>query len=154
MLHSRSVRWLAVLALPVVLLALPPAPRADDVEAGDGTPVPRLFTRVPAPDGIQIRRYNKTDGKQPGKKDRVLVHYEGTLDDGTVFDSSIRRRRPEVFHLDKVIPCWKVALTRLRVGEKAQVICPPATAYGAKGSPPSVPKFARLTFELELLAIP
>jgi FKBP-type peptidyl-prolyl cis-trans isomerase FkpA len=151
-LQSRLARLLAFVALPSALLGLPPAPRADDVETG-GAPHPRRFIRVPAPDGIQIRRYNKTDGAQPGKKDRVLVHYQGTLDDGTVFDSSLERRRPEVFRLDKVIPCWKVALMRLHAGERAQVICPSATAYGAKGSPPAVPKNARLTFELELLDV-
>jgi FKBP-type peptidyl-prolyl cis-trans isomerase len=141
-------------ALPLALalvLAAPAAPRADDLE-DDGV-IARRFTRVPAPDGIQIRRYNKTDGARPGPKDHVLVHYHGTLEDGDVFDSSVRRRRPSTFRLDKVIPCWKEALTRLRVGEKAEVICPAAAAYGAKGSPPSIPPHARLTFEIELLDV-
>jgi len=144
-------RLLPLLAL-AALLAPSPAPRADDLEA-TSTPAPRRFTRVPAPDGIQIRRYNKTDGPQPGPKDTVLVHYEGTLDDGTVFDSTLRQRRPAALRLDKVIPCWKVALTRLHQGEKAQVICPAEVAYGAKGSPPSIPTNARLTFEIELLDV-
>lgn len=120
--------------------------------SGDPGPA-RRFTRVPAPDGIQIRRYNQTDGEKPGPKDRVVVNYRGTLDDGVVFDSSFERRRPARFRLDRVIPCWTEALTRLRVGERAQVICPPAVAYGSKGSPPAIPSNARLTFELELLRI-
>jgi len=140
--------WIALAAL----LSLPTIPLADDLGAGSA-PVVRRFTRVPAPDGIQIRRYNKTAGAQPGPSDGVLVHYHGTLADGTVFDSSVERRRPSVFRLDKVIPCWQVALTRLHVGEKAQVICPAEVAYGAKGSPPSIPGHARLTFEIELLDI-
>jgi FKBP-type peptidyl-prolyl cis-trans isomerase FkpA len=139
-------------SIAFVLLALsfvvPSVPRADDTE-----PVQRRFTRVPAPDGIQIRRYNKTDGKSPGKKDRVLVHYHGSLDNGDVFDSSLVRRRPAQFQLEKVIPCWKTALPRLHVGEKAQVICPSAVGYGAKGSPPDIPPHARLTFEIELIEI-
>jgi len=141
--------------LPLVLalaLIAPGGARADDLEDG-APPVARRFTRVPAPDGIQIRRFNRTQGAQPGPKDQVLVHYQGTLDDGAVFDSSLRRRRPGTFRLDKVIPCWKEALTRLHVGEKAEVICPAAVAYGAKGSPPSIPPNARLTFEIELLEV-
>ena len=122
--------------------------------SASGDPAPaRHFTRVPAPDGIQIRRYNKTDGQKPGAKARVVVNYRGTLDDGAVFDSSLERHRPAQFRLDHVIPCWTEALTRLRVGEKAQVICPPAVAYGSKGSPPDIPSNARLTFEVELLGI-
>ncbi len=113
----------------------------------------RRFTRVVAPDGIQIRRWNKTDGKKPGKSDTVVVHYHGTLKDGTVFDSSVRRRQPASFSLDQVIPCWTEALTRLRVGEKAEVICPPRTAYGLRGSPPKIPRNATLKFDLELLAV-
>ncbi|HKJ24966.1 MAG TPA: FKBP-type peptidyl-prolyl cis-trans isomerase [Myxococcota bacterium] len=144
-------RFLPLLAL-AALLSPAPAPRADDVGSAS-PPVVRRFTRVPAPDGIQIRRYNKTDGPRPGPKDTVLVHYEGTLEDGTVFDSTLRQRRPAALRLDKVIPCWKVALTRLREGEKAQVICPAEVAYGAKGSPPSIPSNARLTFEIELIDV-
>jgi FKBP-type peptidyl-prolyl cis-trans isomerase FkpA len=83
----------------------------------------------------------------------VIVHYHGTLQDGTVFDSSVERRRPTNFRMDQMIPCWVEALTRLHVGEKARVTCPPETAYGAKGSPPAVPANATLTFELELLGV-
>lgn len=115
---------------------------------------PRRFVRVPAPDGIVIRRLNKTDGAKPEKEDRVVVHYHGTLQDGTVFDSSVDRGRPASFSLDKVIPCWTEAITRLRVGEKAEIRCPPATAYGLKGSPPRIPQNATLTFEVELISIP
>jgi FKBP-type peptidyl-prolyl cis-trans isomerase FkpA len=114
---------------------------------------PRRFVRVRAPDGIVIRRYNKTEGKIPEKEDRVVVHYHGTLKDGTVFDSSVDRGRPASFSLEKVIPCWTEAITRLRVGEKAEIICPPATAYGLKGSPPTIPQNATLTFEVELLSV-
>jgi FKBP-type peptidyl-prolyl cis-trans isomerase len=133
-------------ALAGLLLLAAAAVRADDVET------PRRFTRVRAPDGIQIRRYNKTEGRMPAEQDRVIVSYEGRLDDGTVFDRT-RPRRPASFRLDKVVPCWTAALTRLRVGERAEIICPSDTAYGAKGSPPRVPPHSRLTFEVEILGI-
>lgn len=114
---------------------------------------PRRFVRVPAPDGIQIRRFNKTDGPMPDKDDRVVVHYHGTLQDGTVFDSTRERRSPANLSMEQVIPCWKEALTRLRVGEKAELRCPPSTAYGLKGFPPKVPPNARLVFQVEILGI-
>jgi FKBP-type peptidyl-prolyl cis-trans isomerase FkpA len=138
------------LALVAPLLAVPLVVRADDAAAG--APV-RRFVRVPAPDGIQIRRYNKTDGKSPDEKDRVVVHYHGTLKDGTVFDSSLKSGHPAVFSLKKVVPCWKEALKRMHVGEEARLTCPPDTAYGPKGSPPVIPPNATLNFEIELVGI-
>jgi FKBP-type peptidyl-prolyl cis-trans isomerase FkpA len=113
----------------------------------------RAFTRLPAPYGIQIRRFNKTDGAQPERTDRVSVHYRGTLKDGSVFDSSAERGRPAVFYLKRMIPCWTEALIRLHVGERAEIVCPPDTAYGARGAPPSIPPDATLTFQIELLGI-
>lgn len=123
------------------------APAAAEGEAS------RAFTRVPAPDGIQIRRFNETDGAQPGRSDRVSVHYHGTFENGHVFDSSVERGRPATFPLDRVIRCWTEAVTRLHVGEKAEVVCPPETAYGARGAPPTIPPNATLIFEIELLGI-
>lgn len=130
----------------------PDAPADGDAGGVQSTPV-RRFVRVPAPDGIQIRRYNKTDGPSPGKKDRVVVHYHGTLEDGTVFDSSMNRGHPAAFPMKKVVPCWQAALPLLHVGEEARLTCPPDTAYGPKGSPPSVPPNETLTFEIKLLGI-
>ncbi len=141
-----SSRILATLFfLPLSLAPLPV--HGDDVSA------PRRFTRVPAPEGVQIRRFNKTEGESPEKGGRVTVHYHGTLPDGRVFDSTRRRGRPASFRLDGVIECWKIALPRLRVGEKAEIICPPDVAYGGKGSPPTIPGNARLKFEVELLGV-
>jgi FKBP-type peptidyl-prolyl cis-trans isomerase FkpA len=130
--------------------AVPPDSAAEGSE-----PAPaRRFTRVPAPNGIQIRRFNKTDGAMPKPTDRVKVHYHGTLKDGgAVFDSSRERGRPSTFPLNRVVPCWTEAMTRLRVGETAEIMCPAATAYGPKGSPPSIPPNADLIFEVELISI-
>ena len=125
---------------------------ADEPAPARPTPV-RAFKRVPAPDGIQIRRLNETTGAKPERNDRVVVHYHGTLKDGSVFDSSVERGRPENFKMGSVVPCWTEALTRLRVGEKAKIVCPPDTAYGPKGSPPKIPPNATLHFEIELLGI-
>ena len=139
------------LVLVLALGALPAS--AQPAEPANDEPQPRRFVRVRAPNGIQIRRYNKTEGKMPTSKSRVIVHYHGTLEDGTVFDSSVKRRGPENMALEKVIPCWQEAFVLLRVGEKAQLRCPPATAYGLKGQPPSIPPNATLTFEIEILDV-
>lgn len=92
-------------------------------------------------------------GIQPGPKDVVVVHYQGSLADGTVFDSSIQRGQPARFPLNRVIPCWKEALQMMRVGGKAKVVCPPDIAYGARGAPPRIPPNATLTFEVQLLDV-
>ncbi|MFQ5416119.1 MAG: FKBP-type peptidyl-prolyl cis-trans isomerase [Myxococcota bacterium] len=149
----RQSRWVfgSLLSGFVVLAALSCSAAED---AGEVAPAPaRKFTRVPAPDGIQIRRYNQTDGAQPRPTDRVRVHYHGTFDDGTVFDSSVERGTPATFPLNRVIPCWTKAVTLLHVGEKAEVICPPDQAYGKQGAPGRIPPNARLTFEIELLEV-
>jgi FKBP-type peptidyl-prolyl cis-trans isomerase FkpA len=150
---ARALLVSTSLAVFCLLLAVAPNAPADGDAAGVRSAPVRRFVRVPAPDGIQIRRYNKTDGASPGKKDRVVVHYHGTLEDGTVFDSSRTRGQPAAFPMKKVVPCWQQALPLLHVGEEARLTCPPATAYGAKGSPPNVPPNETLTFEIELIGI-
>jgi FKBP-type peptidyl-prolyl cis-trans isomerase FkpA len=150
---ARTPLVAAPLVLFLSLLGVSPDALAGDEAAVAPASAKRAFVRVPAPDGIQIRRYNKTDGASPGKKDRVVVHYHGTLEDGTVFDSSVKRGQPSAFPIKNVIPCWQESLTRLHVGEEARLTCPPDTAYGAKGSPPNVPPNETLTFEVELLGI-
>ena len=143
----RGSAW--IIALLALVVSVLPASAEEEGAEEDA----RGFTRVPAPDGIQIRRTNETDGAKPSKTDRVVVHYHGTLSNGKVFDSSVERGSPATFPLDRVVPCWTEAVTRMHVGEKAEVICPPDTAYGARGAPPLIPPNATLTFEIELLGI-
>jgi FKBP-type peptidyl-prolyl cis-trans isomerase FkpA len=92
-------------------------------------------------------------GAMPNAVDRVKVHYRGTLADGTEFDSSYKRNEPAVFPLNRVVPCWTQGLQKIKVGGKATLTCPSATAYGERGAPGAVPPNATLTFEVELLAI-
>jgi FKBP-type peptidyl-prolyl cis-trans isomerase len=83
----------------------------------------------------------------------VKVHYEGSFIDGTVFDSSLQRGEPIKFPLTQVIKCWTEGLQRMKVGEKAKLVCPPGIAYGDRGRPPQVPPGSTLVFEVELLEI-
>jgi len=101
--------------------------------------------------GIVIRTITPGSGASPTAADVVKVHYEGKLIDGTVFDSSLKRGEPAEFPLTGVVPCWTEALQKMKKGEKAQVVCPSAVAYGDRGAPPDIPPGATLSFEIELI---
>lgn len=92
-------------------------------------------------------------GPQPSATDVVQVHYTGTLIDGTVFDSSVKRGQPAEFPLNQVIPCWTEGVAKMKVGGKAKLVCPCSIAYGDNGRPPVIPGGATLVFEVELLDI-
>lgn len=91
-------------------------------------------------------------GLQPTATDTVEVHYHGTLEDGTVFDSSVERGQPAKFPLNRVITCWQQGIPQLKVGGKAVLTCPPELAYGPRGTG-RIPPNATLTFEVELLGV-
>lgn len=101
--------------------------------------------------GIVIRVITPGSGASPAATDVVKVHYEGKLIDGTIFDSSIKRGQPAEFALNAVVPCWSEAVQKMKKGEKSQIVCPSAVAYGDAGSPPVIPPGATLSFEVELL---
>jgi FKBP-type peptidyl-prolyl cis-trans isomerase FkpA/FKBP-type peptidyl-prolyl cis-trans isomerase FklB len=93
------------------------------------------------------------NGATPKASDKVTVHYQGTLVDGTVFDSSIARGAPATFPLNGVIKCWTEGVQMIKVGGKAKLVCPASIAYGDRGSPPKIKPGATLVFEVELLEI-
>lgn len=105
------------------------------------------------PSGVKISHTAVGTGANPTAADTVKVHYRGTLVDGKEFDSSYKRNAPATFPLGRVIPCWTEGMQKIKVGGKATLTCPPATAYGDRGAGAAVPPNATLTFEVELLAI-
>ena len=105
------------------------------------------------PSGVKIVHTVDGTGAQPKASDTVKVHYRGTLADGKEFDSSIKRGAPASFPLNRVVPCWTEGMQKIKVGGKATLTCPPASAYGERGAGNSVPPNSTLTFEVELLAI-
>ena len=105
------------------------------------------------PNGVKIVHSTDGTGPQPQATDTVKVHYRGTLADGKEFDSSYKRGAPATFPLNRVVPCWTEGVQKIKVGGKATLTCPPATAYGDRGVGGVVPPNATLTFEVELLAI-
>ncbi len=105
------------------------------------------------PSGVKVTHTTVGTGASPQATDAVKVHYRGTLADGKEFDSSYKRNVPATFPLNRVIPCWTEGMQKMKVGGKATLTCPPATAYGDRGAGNAVPPGATLTFEVELLAI-
>ena len=92
-------------------------------------------------------------GQSPESTDTVEVHYEGTLTNGAVFDSSIQRGTPAEFPLNRVIACWTEGVGMMKIGGKARLVCPPGIAYGDRGAPPKIPGGAVISFNVELLSI-
>ena len=108
---------------------------------------------VTLPSGLQYKVLNEGSGKQPKATDRVQCHYEGTLIDGTVFDSSIRRGEPAVFGVSQVIPGWVEALQLMNEGAKWRLYIPQEMAYGAHGAGEQIPPYSALIFDVELIKV-
>ncbi len=105
------------------------------------------------PSGLVFKSLGGGSGESPKNTDTVKVNYKGTLIDGTEFDSSYKRGQPAEFPLMGVIPCWTEGLQKMKVGEKARLVCPSNIAYGDQGRPPTIPGGATLVFEVELVGI-
>jgi FKBP-type peptidyl-prolyl cis-trans isomerase FklB len=103
--------------------------------------------------GLQYEVIKEAEGPQPGPDDIVTVHYEGSLTDGTVFDSSIKRGTPIDLPVGGVIPGWVEGLQLMHVGEKYKLYIPSELAYGEQSPSPLIPANSVLVFDLELLGI-
>ncbi|MEK6284849.1 MAG: FKBP-type peptidyl-prolyl cis-trans isomerase [Acidobacteriota bacterium] len=94
-------------------------------------------------------------GESPKPGRNVTVHYTGTLENGTKFDSSVDSGQPYTFLIGTraVIDGWDEGIMTMKVGGKRRLIIPPNLAYGAAGRPPKIPPNATLIFEIELLGV-
>ncbi len=108
---------------------------------------------VTLPSGLQYEVVREGTGAKPKPSDTVEVHYHGTLIDGTVFDSSVRRGTPATFGVTQVIPGWVEALQLMPVGSKWKLYIPSELAYGAQGAGGAIGPHTTLVFEVELLGI-
>lgn len=102
--------------------------------------------------GLIYRELRAGTGEPPQASDTVKVNYRGTLVNGSEFDSSYKRNEPAEFPLRGVIRCWTEGVQKMRIGGKAQLVCPSDLAYGDQGRP-GIPGGATLVFEIELLSI-
>lgn len=108
---------------------------------------------VTLPSGLQYEIMREGGGPTPKATDRVKVHYEGRLIDGTVFDSSVQRGEPAVFGVTQVIKGWVEALQLMQVGAKWKLFIPQDLAYGDRGAGGQIGPYATLVFEVELIGI-
>ena len=103
--------------------------------------------------GLQYEVLEATIGQKPKATDKVRVHYEGTLIDGTVFDSSYKRGESITFGLNQVIKGWTEGLQLMSIGSKYKLYLPYQLAYGERGAGANIPPYAALIFTVELLGI-
>lgn len=105
------------------------------------------------PSGLQYEVIKEGNGKKPSATDRVQCHYEGTLIDGTIFDSSIKRGEPAVFGVNQVIRGWVEALQLMQEGAKWRLYIPYDMAYGEHGAGEMIPPYSALVFDVELIKV-
>ncbi len=105
------------------------------------------------PSGLQYKILKAGQGKKPKADSMVLVHYHGTLIDGTEFDSSYTRGEPIELGVNRVIKGWQEALQLMPTGSKWQIAIPSELAYGARGAGAIIGPNAALLFDIELLEI-
>lgn len=103
--------------------------------------------------GLQYIVLREGNGKKPKATDKVKCHYAGTLINGQEFDSSYKRNEPAVFPLNQVIPGWTEGLQLMQEGAKYRFFIPYILAYGESGAGGSIPPYAALIFDVELLEV-
>jgi peptidyl-prolyl cis-trans isomerase len=108
---------------------------------------------ITLPSGLQYQVLQEGNGKSPKATDKVVCHYEGMLVDGTMFDSSIQRGEPATFPLNGVIAGWTEGLQLMKEGAKYRFFIPYHLGYGERGAGASIPPFATLIFDVELIEV-
>ena len=108
---------------------------------------------ITLPSGLQYEVITEGNGKKPSATDRVKCHYEGTLIDGTLFDSSVKRGQPAVFGVNQVIKGWVEALQLMSEGSKWRLFIPSELGYGAQQAGEMIPPHSTLIFEVELIEV-
>ena len=103
--------------------------------------------------GLQYMVIKEGNGKQPKATDKVKCHYEGMLVNGQLFDSSLQRGEPAVFGLNQVIAGWTEGLQLMQEGAKYRFFIPYQLGYGERGAGASIPPFAALIFDVELIEV-
>ncbi len=136
------------LIFTVELLRIVPPPKGPEAFAGKPVKTEKR------PDGLEIMDYSLGKGAEAAKGKTVSVHYTGTLEDGTVFDSSLKRGKPITFPLGagRVIKGWDEGIVGMKVGGTRKIVIPAELGYGERGKG-KIPANSNLTFTLELMDV-
>jgi hypothetical protein len=115
----------------------------------------RAGAEVTTPSGLKYTDLVVGTGPSPQRGQTAVVHYTGTLTDGTKVDSSVDRGQPYSFVMGTgpVIQGWHEGIATMKVGGKRHLVIPPALGYGAQGRPPAIPPNSTLLFDVELLDV-
>ena len=142
--QARIIAIVAVLIAAAVLIGYLVSQRGGSNQA-----------EVRTPSGLRYTEVKEGTGATPQKGQTVTVHYTGTLQNGTKFDSSVDRGRPADFRIGvgEVIKGWDEGLMTMKVGGKRRFTIPPALGYGPMGRPPDIPGNSTLIFDVELLGV-
>jgi FKBP-type peptidyl-prolyl cis-trans isomerase FkpA len=139
-----------IVLIPTILLISCSSPPPD---AGSAAAYLEKAAAAPgairSPSGLIYRELRAGTGTSPAATDTVKVNYLGKLIDGKRFDSNDGVKFP----LNRVIPCWTEGVQKMKVGGKAELVCPASIGYGERGMPPDIPGGATLVFEIELLGV-
>ena len=153
----RIVLLLLALMVPSAAVAGPPAekakaPEATKAKAAAKAKAPQIQT---SESGLKWKVLKEGTGRKPNTGETVVVHYTGWLTDGKKFDSSVDRDKPFLFVLGQgmVIPGWDEGVSKMRVGDKYQLIIPPELGYGKRGAGNTIPPDSTLIFDVELLGV-
>ena len=133
-----------------------PAPTSSPAATGNpgavaptGAPAPTGNNAVKTPSGLVIEDLKVGTGEEAKAHDKVTIHYKGTLDDGSEFDSSYKRGQPATFPLDNLIKVWQEGIPGMKVGGKRKLTIPPELGYGNRATA-GIPAGSTLHFEIEL----
>lgn len=131
------------------------APEPEETATEDTEDTPNEDTLVTTESGLQYEDIVEGTGAMPQKGQKVTVHYTGTLEDGTKFDSSRDRGRPFSFTIGvgQVIKGWDEGVASMRVGGQRKLVIPPELGYGARGAGGVIPPNATLLFDVELISL-
>ena len=110
-------------------------------------------TVVSLPSGLQYEVITMGTGAKPAATQNVTCHYEGSLINGTIFDSSVKRGQPATFPLNRVISGWTEGLQLMPVGSKFRFFIPPHLGYGVRQAGALIQPYSTLIFDVELLGI-
>jgi FKBP-type peptidyl-prolyl cis-trans isomerase FklB len=170
--HFMKLSYLFLTSATILLVACESSP-AKKEPAASAAPVPLPESALPAaqapppasttdasgvtttPSGLRYRvlASGPADGRSPSYFDSVMVHYRGTLTNGTVFDSSYERGSPATFGVGQVIPGWTEALKLMKPGDKWMLHIPSRLAYGGRAVGDKIPPNSDLIFQVELLQV-